>query len=127
VVENCVANTVVQTLCCKHCGEEADRDHIQTLVPIAANGGKDLEVIDAAACTFLHEGRIVDFRCKREPFILRHWKPTFYMKGGEPTFAAPCIEVYYAGLSANLLHSRRWLLPENQAFNKWSFLEQCGM
>jgi hypothetical protein len=27
------------------------------LVPFAANGGKDPEVIDAAACTFLHEGR----------------------------------------------------------------------
>ena len=37
---------------------------MQTLVPIAANGGKDPEVIDAAACTFLHEGRTADFRCK---------------------------------------------------------------
>ena len=24
-------------------------------------------VTDAAPCTFLHEGRIADFRCKREP------------------------------------------------------------
>jgi hypothetical protein len=31
--------------------------------PIAVNSGKDPEVIDAAACTFLHEGRIADFRC----------------------------------------------------------------
>jgi hypothetical protein len=27
---------------------------VQALVPIAANDGKDPEVIDAAACTFLH-------------------------------------------------------------------------
>jgi hypothetical protein len=36
---------------------------VQTLVPIEANGGKDPEVIDAAACTFLHEGREPDIRC----------------------------------------------------------------
>ena len=36
---------------------------MQTLVPIAANGGKDPELIDAAACTFLHEWRKPDFRC----------------------------------------------------------------
>ena len=36
---------------------------VQTLVPIAANGGKDPEVINAAACTFLHEGRKPDIRC----------------------------------------------------------------
>ena len=39
---------------------------VQTLVPIAANSGKDPEVIDAAACTFLHEGREADLRCGRE-------------------------------------------------------------
>jgi hypothetical protein len=36
---------------------------VRALVPIAANGGKDPEVIDAAAYTFLHEGRSADFRC----------------------------------------------------------------
>jgi hypothetical protein len=36
------------------------------LVPIAANGGEDPEVIDAAACTFLHEGRKQDLRCECE-------------------------------------------------------------
>ncbi|MFT5871010.1 MAG: hypothetical protein ACI8TF_003142 [Paracoccaceae bacterium] len=39
---------------------------MRTSVPIAPNGGKDPEVIDAAACTFLHEGRIADLRCNRE-------------------------------------------------------------
>jgi hypothetical protein len=39
---------------------------VQTFVPIAVNSGKDPEVIDAAACTFLHEGRIVDLRCARK-------------------------------------------------------------
>jgi hypothetical protein len=32
-------------------------------VQSAANGGFEPEVIDAAACTFLHEGRIADLRC----------------------------------------------------------------
>jgi hypothetical protein len=35
---------------------------VQALVPIAANGGKDPKVIDAAACKFLQEGRKPDFR-----------------------------------------------------------------
>ena len=35
---------------------------MRTSVPIAPNGGKDPEVIDAAACTFLHEGREADIR-----------------------------------------------------------------
>ena len=43
---------------------------MQTLVPIAANGGKDPEVIDAAACTFLHEGRIADLRCTEHIALL---------------------------------------------------------
>jgi hypothetical protein len=49
---------------------------VQTLVPIAANGGKDPEVIDAAACTFLHEGReaVIRYRCSREVRVF--WKRT---------------------------------------------------
>jgi hypothetical protein len=39
---------------------------VRTSVPIAPNGGKDPEVIDAAACTFLHEGRRAAVRCKCE-------------------------------------------------------------
>jgi len=53
---------------------------VQTLVPIAANGGKDPEVIDAAACTFLHEGREPDFRC-----ALHRW----LLSGTNRHFAAP--------------------------------------
>jgi hypothetical protein len=45
---------------------------VRTLVPIAANGGKDPEVIDAAACTFLHEGREPDIRCKYEVGVRQH-------------------------------------------------------
>ena len=37
---------------------------VQTLVQSAANEGFEPEVIDAAACTFLQEGRIADLRCK---------------------------------------------------------------
>jgi hypothetical protein len=37
---------------------------VQTLVQIEANRGKDPEVIDAAACTFLHEGREAELRCR---------------------------------------------------------------
>ncbi len=38
-------------------GGEEGLEPVQTLVPIAANGGKDLEVIDAASCNFYIEGR----------------------------------------------------------------------
>jgi hypothetical protein len=39
---------------------------VQTLVQSAANGGFEPEVIDAAACTFLHEWREAEVRrgCK---------------------------------------------------------------
>ena len=47
-------------------GGEEGLEPVQTLVPIAANGGKDPEVIDAAACTFLNEGRKKDVRCECE-------------------------------------------------------------
>jgi hypothetical protein len=36
---------------------------VRTLVPIVVNRSKDPKVIDAAACTFLHEGRKPDLRC----------------------------------------------------------------
>ena len=36
---------------------------VRTLVPIAVNASKKLKLTDAAAGTFLHEGRIADLRC----------------------------------------------------------------
>ncbi len=51
---NTVLEDCVEFVRCTCCWAEAGQDHIQTLVPIAANGGKDPEEIDAAAYTFLH-------------------------------------------------------------------------
>ena len=45
---------------------------VQTLVRSAANGGFEPEVIDAAACTFLHEGRRDDLRCRCEMISLEN-------------------------------------------------------
>jgi hypothetical protein len=44
-------------------GVEGGIEPVRTLRSIAVNGGKDPEVIDAAACTFLHEGREAVVRC----------------------------------------------------------------
>jgi hypothetical protein len=58
----------------------------------------------AAPCTFRREGRKPDLRCRCERYNGDH---------GNRTFAALCIEVCCAGLSATSLHSRQWLFPEN--------------
>ena len=45
---------------------------------VAANGGLEPEVTDAAACTFLHEGRIAAIRCARMIYLCLNLKRTFF-------------------------------------------------
>jgi hypothetical protein len=49
---------------------------VQTLVPIAANCSKNPEVTNAAAGTFLHEGREAAVRCTGQSDITHVEKPT---------------------------------------------------
>jgi hypothetical protein len=54
----------------------------RALVPIAANCSKNPEVTNAAAGTFLHEGRKPDFRCGRRSHVWKILKLTFTLGEG---------------------------------------------